>query len=311
VWRASLPGEPPKTGKTCHSPFRKDTHPSFAIFNDGKTAFDFGTGEFYDTVKFFVEARGLVMGRQALEEFVQLAGGEAGRCEHASPRDRTDSERRREAVQQKPDLSKLRMPSKAELHAIACDRGLALAAPEIAKRLGCLKCGQVCGFPSWVLTDPSGRLAEARRFGRLNYPAYGQLSERKVHTLAGSTKHWPAGAGIDRSLVEKATLIAIVEGSGDYLAAWHFAYQAKRWDVLPIAILGRALHGLHPEALDLLKGKRIRFFPHADADRGGVDQVLLIREQLRTIGCEVSYFDFSGLYAREGVPIKDLNDLGG
>jgi hypothetical protein len=310
LWRLlNQPGEPGKPGRACHCPFREDRHPSFAIYDDGRTAFDFATGEFYDSPKFYAEARGLPMGRQALEEFVQLAGADAGRCEHASPRERTDSERWRETVHPKPDLSKFRMPTKAELHAIARDRGLHFAAPLIAAKLGCLKFGNVCGFASWVLTDPIGRVAEARRLGSENFPAYQDLSQRKAHTLRHSCKSWPVGAGIERSLIEKASLIAVIEGSPDWLAAWHFIYQAKRWDVLPVGLLGRCVHGLHCEALELLRGKRIRFYPHVDADRGGVDQVLLIREQLCRIGCEVSYFDFSGLCSREGVPIKDLNDL--
>ena len=311
LWRLqNLPGEPPKSGRAGHSPFREDRHPSFAIYDDGKTAFDFGTGTFYDGVSFFAEARGgLPVDHRVLKEFVELAGGDAGSCEHASSQQRTDSERRRENARSKPDLSKFWLPTKQEIRVIARDRGLSVAAPEIAKRLGCLKTGDVCGYHSWLVTDPGGQIAEGRRFGRLPYPACGELGERKAHTLRGSCKSWPLGLGVNRTLVEQAALIVIVEGSPDYLAAWHFVYQTKRWDVLPIAILGRAIHGLHAEALKLLKGKRIRFYPHIDPDGGALDQISLIHEQLRTIGCRVSYFDFSGLLSREGAPIKDLNDV--
>jgi hypothetical protein len=306
LWRLlNLAGEPPKTGKACHSPFRKDTHPSFAIYDDGKTAFDFATGEFYDGPKFLAEARGLPMGRQILEEFVKLAGVDAGSYEHVCSQQRTESERRRE----KPDLSRLRMPTKAELHAIAADRGLAFAAPVIAAKLHCLKVGNICGHDSWILCDPSGRLAEARRFGVLPFPVCGELGERKAHTIRHSQKSWPVGLGIDRTLIERASLICIVEGGPDLLGAWHCIHRAKSWHAVPISILGRAIHGLHSRALELLKGKRIRFYPHADKDAGAVDQILLIREQLCAIGCQVSYFDFSGLFGREGAPIKDLNDL--
>jgi hypothetical protein len=143
----------------------------------------------------------------------------------------------------------------------------------------------------------------------LPFPAGGDLCERKAHTIRHSQKSWPLGLGIDRSLVEKASLICIVEGGPDLLGAWHCIYRAKSWHAVPISILGRAIHGLHSDALELLKGKRIRFYPHADKDQGGVDQVLLIREQLATIGSQISLFDFSGLLTREGAPIKDLNDL--
>jgi hypothetical protein len=304
LWRLlKLPGKP---NRTCRSPFRRDKHPSFSIFDQGRAAKDHATGQDYDGPSFLAAALGIPIA-EALKEFVAMAGEEVR--DQVSLRERIHAERSPEPAHQKPDLSKFRIPAKAELRAIARDRGLALAAPEIAKRLGCLKVGEVCGLPSWILTDPAGRNAEARRLGRLNYPAFEQLSERKVHTIRHSTKSWPVGLGIDRSLVEKSTLVVIVEGSADYLAAWHFIYRGKRWDVLPIAILGRAIHGLHPDALVLLKGKQVKFFPHVDPDEGALKQIELIGVQLRKVGCQLTYFDLAGLRTGDGKPAKDLNDL--
>ena len=134
---------------------------------------------------------------------------EAGSSPNGTDNGNSEHERRNCS---KPDLSNLRLPSPADLRAIARDRALSLAAPAIAKRLGCLKVGKVCGFPSWILTDPAGCNAEARRFGRLIYPAVGQLSERKAHTLKHSSKGWPLGLGIAQTLVERAALIAVTEG---------------------------------------------------------------------------------------------------
>jgi hypothetical protein len=305
LWRLlELPGKP---RKICRSPFRQDKHPSFSIFDQGRAAKDHATGQCYDGPSFLAAARSLSDG-EALKEFVKMAGGELSDCQPVSSRKQTD-EPVSETTRTKPDLSKFRSPSPREIRAVAHDRDLDLAAPEIAKRLGCLKIGEVCGHHSWILTDPAGWNAEARRFGRKLYPDCGQLSERKAHTIRHSTKSWPVGLGVDRSLVEKATLIAIVEGSADYLAAWHFIYQTKSWNVLPVAILGRAIHGLHPHALELLKGKRIRFFPHADRDDGALEQISIIGDQLRTIGCQPTFFDLRGLHTRVGALVKDLNDL--
>jgi hypothetical protein len=309
LWRLlNLPGEPGKTGQACHSPFREDRHASFAIYDGGKTAFDFTTGQKYDGPSVLAEARGLSIG-QALKDFVELAGGDAGRCEHVSLQKQSDSQYQREVLQRRPDLSRFRMPSKAELLAIASDRGLAIAAPIIAARLGCVKCGNVCGFASWILVDRSGLIGEARRFGREDFPPIGDIGRRKAHRIRGSVKSWPLGLGVDRSLIEKASLLAVCEGGPDWLAAWHFIYRAKRWDVFPVSILGRCVHGLHYEALELLKGKRIKFFPHADPDDGALKQIGLIGEQLRMVGCQLSYFDLAGLRTAGGKPAKDLNDL--
>jgi len=306
LWRLlGLPGEPKAC---CRSPFRKEKKPSFSIFDRGRAAKDHGTGQKFDSPSFLAEARGLSIG-QALAQFVRMAGGEAGSCEHPSPRERADSERWRKAVQTKPDLSKFWLPTKQEIREIAHDRGLCVAAPVIAARLNCLRCGYVAGYHSWILTDPAGWNAEARRFGRLPYPGYGQLSQRKAHTIRHSQKSWPLGLGVERTLVERASLICIVEGGPDYISAWHFLYLAKRWDVLPIATLGRAIHGLHPDALEMLKGKRIRFFPHLDPDQGALEQISLIGEQLRQVGCQLTYFDLQGMRTRVGALVKDLNDL--
>jgi hypothetical protein len=303
LWRIlNLPGNPKAC---CRSPFRKDKHPSFSIYDSGRRAKDHASGELYDAPKLLAEARGLSIG-QALKEFVAIAGLDAGSYETLSPLKQSGSERQSEPVCKKPDLSKFRIPSNAEIRSIARDRGLNPAAPEIARRLGCLKVGDVCGYHSWILTDPAAWNAEARRFGRLSYPAYGELSERKAHTLKHRSKSWPVGLGVDRALVEKAALIVIVEGTPDLLAAWHFIHRAKRWDVLPITVLGRCVHGLHCEAMELLKGKTIKFFPHADPDDGALKQIEFIGEQLRKVGCRLSYFDLAGLCTVGG---KDLNDL--
>jgi hypothetical protein len=303
LWRLlNLPGQPKAS---CRSPFRDDKRASFSIFDEGRQAKDHATGEDFDGPAFLAKALGLSTG-EALERFVAMAGVHATDCDACSLNEAKNTPH--DSARSKPHLSRFQLPLAAELEAIARDRALDQAAPSIAKRLGCLKCGHVCGYDSWILTDPLGWNAEARRFERLTYPAHGELSERKAHTLKHSSKSWPVGLGVDRTLVERAALVAVVEGGPDYLAAWHFIYRARHWDVLPIAVLGRSIHGLHPDALALLRSKRIKFFPHVDPDDGGLLQIEIIGEQLRAIGCELSYFDFSGLRTRGGAPVKDLND---
>jgi hypothetical protein len=305
LWRLlKLPGKP---NRTCRSPFRPDKHPSFSIFDQGRAAKDHATGQVYDGPSFLAAARGIQIG-EALEELVKMAGGELTDCQPVSSLKQTD-ELTSKSTRAKPDLSKFRLPSQAEIHAIAVDRSLDPAGLEMPKRLGCLRCGDVCGYHSWILTDPVGWTAEARRFRCLVYPAHGKLSERKAHTIRHGSKSWPVGLGVDRTLVERAGLIALVEGGPDLLAAWHFICRFRGWSVLPAAILGRSVHGLSADALALLKGKRIKFFPHADPDDGAFVQIELISEQLRRIGCRPTYFDLTGLHTQNGKPVKDLNDL--
>jgi hypothetical protein len=202
LWRLlHLPGQP---RASCRSPFRDDKGASFSIFDEGRQAKDHGTGEDFDAPAFLAKALGLSAG-QALQRFVAMADNEDIASKY-SRRNETD-DAPRDSDPRKPDLSKFRLPLVTELWAIARDRALDKAAPCIARRLGCLRCGNVCGFPSWILTDPLGWNAEARRFGRLTYPSYGELSERKAHSLKHSTKSWPVGLGVDRTMLEKAAIV--------------------------------------------------------------------------------------------------------
>lgn len=75
AWRLlHLPGQP-QIGKN-HSPFRKDTNPSFSIFAEGKRWKDFGTGESGSVVDFVAKAQG-VSAKEACQTVIRLAGTEA------------------------------------------------------------------------------------------------------------------------------------------------------------------------------------------------------------------------------------------
>jgi hypothetical protein len=299
----NLPGEPKRY---CKSPFRDEKRASFSIFADGRTAIDYGTGEIFDGPRVLAKARGLSKG-EALREFVRLAEGEVPNdYSHNIHRSSTEY---RTTITTKPDLSKFHTSHYDDLTTVARDRHLDFAAIKRAHELGCLRFGRVCGFQSWLLSDPAGWCAEGRRFGRLLYPAFGDLPGRKVHTIKNSLKSWPLGLGVDGSIIERTSLFVLLEGGPDYLAAWHFILRANREDILPITLLGRAIHGVHPDALGLLAGKKLKFFPHVDPDGGGLRMVTLLSHQLRSVGCRPTYFDLEGLRAMDGGPIKDLNDL--
>ena len=61
-----------RPGKSCLSPFRKDRHPSFSIFGDGRLWKDFATGEHGDAVDFIAIVRGLGKS-DAAKELIVLA----------------------------------------------------------------------------------------------------------------------------------------------------------------------------------------------------------------------------------------------
>lgn len=198
-------------------------------------------------------------------------------------------------------------PDDDECLAIAHSRRLNPDAVTLASCWGLLVVGTVCRQPCWVLTDQSGHVAEARRMDGRPFLAFGDLGERKAHTLKGSVKNWPCGLMPKDGIPEGTTAILLVEGGPDLLAALHFCLQQERWDLWPVAMLGGGVREIHPEALPLLRGRRVRLYPHAD-DTGG-EASRRWATQLQGLGCTVDGFSFAGIPRRDGKPCKDLNDL--
>ena len=74
AWRLlNLPGKP-QVGKN-HSPFRKDSNPSFSIYAEGMRWKDFGTGESGSVVDFVAKAQGIAT-KEACQVVIRLAGTE-------------------------------------------------------------------------------------------------------------------------------------------------------------------------------------------------------------------------------------------
>jgi hypothetical protein len=207
-----------------------------------------------------------------------------------------------EPAEPRPLVRGLRLGTDAELQRFADARGICVEALELAQRMGTARVGIVCGYASIILLDQSGRCMEARRLDNLHYSATGDLSERKAHTIRGSQKAWPVGILPNRHYLRRCELIALVEGGPDYFAALHFAHVFGKSGIVPAAVLSRAVHGFHPASNELFRGKRVRIFPHHDTDGGCERSAINWGHQLRQLGCQVDFFTF------EDLPAKDLND---
>lgn len=257
---------------------------------------DWATGERGDCFELTMSARGL--------DFVSAKRVLGERYGIAAPPIR---------LQPAPPTSGLELPADAtpgtrgDWQELATLRNLAATSPATAAlHLGTLFFGTVHGFRCWILTDSRRLCAEARRMEGRPFPPLGTLGERKAHTLRGSMKSWPVGLVVDRYDTAEFRALLAVEGSPDYLSALDFSLHAKA-DCLPIAFLGAGTaRAIHPEALPLLRGKRVRFYPHAD--KSGTAAVERWAEQLGAIGCALDGFSFEGLRKRDGSPVKDLND---
>lgn len=195
-------------------------------------------------------------------------------------------------------LPPLRPGSTRDCAQVAELRGLAREGIELANSKGLLSFGEFRSLPAWFITDTSGHVAQARRMDGQPW-AQGV----KALTVAGSQAAWPVG------IIEAAGVatVALCEGGPDLLAACAFILaEGRGHDCAPVAMLGGCAR-IHPSALPLFAGKRVRIFVHADetganaADRWAV--------QLTEAGADADAFSFAGLRRTDGAPVKDLCDL--
>lgn len=289
--------------RSARCPLHDDRSPSFSIWESGngwrwKCHGGCGGG---DEVSFLEIHLGVSNG-EAIRAFCEMAGGQSAPM--AAPR----------AIKplcqsRGPMLPRDASPgTEADWRALAVLRGLWWAAPAKASELGTLFFGTVCGFRCWILTDERRLCAEARRMDGEPFPVVGDLGERKAHTIKGSVKSWPVGLVVLGFKPSDFRALLAVEGGPDYLAALQVTLLDKS-DCLPMAILGAGTaSSIHPDALNLMKGRRVRFYPHDDPNGTGGKAVEKWAAQVKGAGATVDAFSFAGLKKADSSKVKDLND---
>lgn len=193
--------------------------------------------------------------------------------------------------------------TEAEIMTLAALRGFSPHAVALAGGMGVLGFGTVHGFPCWIVSDTARRNAEARRLDGQLFPPIGDLKARKCHTIAGSSKGWPVGIRPKHSQPELFSTIALVEGSADLLAAFHFLIELDESRTLPVAMLGSKCR-IDPEALWLFRGRAVKIIAHTD--NAGQEAVKVWDDQLRDE--RVTLFNLAGLLMKDGSLVKDLTD---
>jgi hypothetical protein len=299
-----------RPGKSCRSPFRDDSKPSFSIFDNGRRWRDFGTGEHGDGIDFLARARGL-SNAAAIREFMRLAGvGGSRNAAHVGtiiPRwtERLKSEQLGNN-HRKPVLpDDLRPGSYAELCFLAKLRNLSIEALVLATKRGLLWFatmldGQSC-ITVWIITDQDRHNAQARRLDGLTWQSLPK--KPKAKTLPKSQAAWPIGI----SEAQACQSIVMVEGGPDLLAAFHFAQCEGLQDhVSPVAMLGAGL-SIPDDALSYFAGKRVRIFPHLDT--AGQEAGARWESLLVSAGAVVDCFALANIRKVDGSAVKDLNDL--
>jgi hypothetical protein len=218
-------------------------------------------------------------------------------------------------VPRRPRLPQPPMEYPADLHTgsyeelctVAKLRSVSEQAVIAMSRAGFLGFATVCGAPSWLVLDASGKAAEARRMDGCPYSDGRGLAARKAHTLKNCQKSWPLGLLSKKLQPPPDASVLLLEGSGDFVTAHHFCQLhpgGQRW--LPVAFLGACVRKIHPDAAQLLGGRVVRIVPHCDpaGEAAGIAWARLLRD----IGCSVHGFNLAGMRTATGAPVKDLND---
>lgn len=195
---------------------------------------------------------------------------------------------------------RLMVPETWVLEAIMKVRGISIEGLKLAVERGILCAGYHHDLPCWFVTDERRIAAQARRIdGQRFFSADGL----KAVSLTGTVGGWPIGAAAIRS--EHRSVI-FCEGGPDLLAAHAFIWaEGREHDAAAVAMLG-ASSPIANEALELFRGRRVRFVVHADT--AGAKGLARWGPQLRGIAASRDSICFKGLHRADGEHVKDLND---
>lgn len=304
--------------RSCSSPFRKDAHASWGIYQrNGRWYFkDLATGDGGDEIAFLARWLGLDEKRnfqRILEYYAQLAGttplppgprvvsvmdvaDDVWNLHRFGKDDDHDG----------PDFSGFKpfwQPD--QLERLAALRGLTVEGLNLATQTGVLLFNDDWhGHEVWAVADSTDRVIELRRLDGLPFPAVGTLNERKSHALRHSQKSWP----LNVLEAEKFRCIALVEGGPDFLACFDLVlHDQALWRVAPVCMLG-ASSAIAEEALEFFAGRTVRIYPHQD--KAGLEAARRWQKQLRAADADrVDIYDFGGLVRADGQPVNDLNDF--
>lgn len=181
-------------------------------------------------------------------------------------------------VRELPDIPKLYKGERRHWEAVAKLRKLPHAGGvELAVLHGVLRFCLAYERPAWAVLDVANPCnVQVRRMdGELWF------DRAKVMGVKHNWAKWPVG--LEVALKNPQAEIVLVEGTGDFIAAYHAAADGHTGGI-PLAMFG-ASNPIHEGALTLLEGRRVRIIEQHD--EAGAKATELWARQLREVGCEV------------------------
>lgn len=195
-------------------------------------------------------------------------------------------------IRQLPSIPKLYKGEQRHWDAVAKVRKLPHSGGVVeAVNRGVLRYCLAYDQPAWAVLDVDNPCnVQVRRLD-------GGLWFDRVKSM-GVTNNWAKWpVGLSAALKLPKDPILLVEGTGDFIAAWHCAVDGYT-NAIPVAMFG-ASNPIHDGALSLIEGRRIEIIEQHD--QAGAKAADRWREQLEACGCEV-------ITRLVPTPGEDLND---
>jgi len=304
LWR--LRGWPHEPARECFCPFRPDDRrKSFSVFTSAsgeELAKDFKSGDVFDAPALLAAVEGLDM-RDACRLFIEAAGVKG------EPPARRHGPRARQIitpaapVREKPLLPALRAPTSDEAGQIAKLRHVSPECVLHVASLGLLFVASWRGFLSWSVTDSARWNCQFRRMDGKPFPH--PAGAKKTLAAPGSWASWPIGV----ANLANAGNVLLVEGSGDFLAAWHFITAEHLHGRCAAVCMTGAANWIPSDALPEIARRRVRIFPHLDTSKAGEEAALRWETQITRAGGAAHCYDLNELTTAGGEPVTDLNDV--
>lgn len=333
--RLGLPN-PPRAGNVCvRSPFRTEKNASFGIFAQGRAFKDHANDEAKGDVIDFIRLATHCSKREAITTLLEWAGDHEplGHRRHTGkiilpsspvavdnhPATTPEAEVVPSMVDAPADAlppeenqfkhTRRIIPGSVNAIRISASRGLPHYALDKLAEAGIIQTYE--DGEQWVLVDGPKMPHEAvtAEFRRYDRAVYGHGA--KAHTCKGAVKGWPIALSL--AMKDPSQTIIIVEGGPDLLAAYALIEYLGRNDCVAIAILGREIMRLVPEAQRALAGRCAHIIPHRDKDASGAltsgrDAALRWATMLlEDCGAtDVTWTSLEGLTRPDGQPAADL-----
>ncbi len=201
-----------------------------------------------------------------------------------------------------PDRAKwpqLDLPSGHDIPVLGKLRGIPVSGLLLAVERGILRFGYFERHRSWIVTDPSNCVGQARRMDGGKW-----FDELKAWTFKGSIGSWPVGLG---AVTPKHSCVLLCEGGPDLLAAHSvIVNEGRQEDTAAVCMLGAEMT-ISPAAIPRFAGRTVRIIEHDDPAGRKAGQKWA--DQLKTIATKVQWVRFDGLVDANRRPCKDLNDV--